>query len=152
MPIWNIDPQEYNTFLKPILNGFADVVYGSRFTGGNGHRILFFWHSIGNAVLTFCSNMFSNLNLTDMETGYKLFRTSGGVFAFKAKSASGAQIFITTSTLAKGCTVDVLGFKSTVSLPASTFYYTTYTTSVYYSTNSNAANCFPAKVFLTSFE
>jgi glycosyltransferase involved in cell wall biosynthesis len=70
------DPQDYNTLLKPILNGFADVVYGSRFMGGNPHRILFFWHSIGNAVLTFCSNMFTNLNLTDMETGYKLFKTA----------------------------------------------------------------------------
>lgn len=70
------DPGEYNTLLKPIIGGFADVVYGSRFMGGNPHRILFFWHSIGNAVLTFMSNMFSNLNLTDMETGYKVFQTS----------------------------------------------------------------------------
>jgi glycosyltransferase involved in cell wall biosynthesis len=70
------DPGEYNTLLKPIVLGSADVVYGSRFMGGNPHRILFFWHSIGNRVLTFLSNMFSNLNLTDMETGYKLFRTS----------------------------------------------------------------------------
>jgi glycosyltransferase involved in cell wall biosynthesis len=70
------DPGEYNTLLKPIVLGSADVVYGSRFIGGNPHRILFFWHSIGNRVLTFLSNMFSNLNLTDMETGYKLFRTS----------------------------------------------------------------------------
>jgi glycosyltransferase involved in cell wall biosynthesis len=70
------DPGEYNTLLKPIINGFADVVYGSRFIGGNPHRILFFWHSIGNRVLTFLSNMFTNLNLTDMETGYKMFRTS----------------------------------------------------------------------------
>ncbi|MBS1564183.1 MAG: glycosyltransferase family 2 protein, partial [Bacteroidetes bacterium] len=70
------DPMEYNTLLKPVINGFADVVYGSRFMGGNPHRILFFWHSIGNRVLTFLSNMFTNLNLTDMETGYKLFRTS----------------------------------------------------------------------------
>ncbi len=70
------DPSEYNTLLKPISSGFADVVYGSRFMGGNPHRILFFWHSIGNAVLTFLSNMFSNLNLTDMETGYKVFKTS----------------------------------------------------------------------------
>lgn len=69
------DPGEYNTLLKPIINGFADVVYGSRFMGGNAHRILFFWHSIGNRFLTFLSNMFSNLNLTDMETGYKMFRT-----------------------------------------------------------------------------
>ena len=69
------DPSEYNTLLKPVANGYADVVYGSRFMGGNAHRILFFWHSIGNSFLTFLSNMFSNLNLTDMETGYKLFRT-----------------------------------------------------------------------------
>src|SRR5688572_27362886 len=69
------DPGEYNTLLKPIVLGSADVVYGSRFMGGNPHRILFFWHSIGNRVLTFLSNMMSNLNLTDMETGYKLFRT-----------------------------------------------------------------------------
>jgi glycosyltransferase involved in cell wall biosynthesis len=70
------DPSEYNTLLKPIVLASADVVYGSRFMGGNPHRILFFWHSIGNRVLTFLSNIFSNLNLTDMETGYKLFRTS----------------------------------------------------------------------------
>lgn len=70
------DPSEYNTLLKPIINGAADIVYGSRFMGGNPHRILFFWHSIGNAILTFVSNMVTNLNLTDMETGYKVFRTS----------------------------------------------------------------------------
>ncbi|BDS13322.1 glycosyltransferase family 2 protein [Aureispira anguillae] len=69
------DPEEYTTLLKPILNGNADVVYGSRFMGGNPHRILFFWHSIGNKLLTFLSNMNTNLNLTDMETCYKLFNT-----------------------------------------------------------------------------
>jgi glycosyltransferase involved in cell wall biosynthesis len=68
------DPEEYNILLNPILSGFADVVYGSRFIGGNPHRILFFWHSVGNRFLTFLSNMFTNLNLTDMETCYKLFR------------------------------------------------------------------------------
>ncbi len=68
------DPQEYNILLKPMLEGFADVVYGSRFMGGSPHRILFFWHSIGNKFLTFLSNIASNLNLTDMETCYKLFR------------------------------------------------------------------------------
>lgn len=67
------DPNEYNILLKPMLNGVADVVYGSRFMGGNAHRILFFWHTIGNKFLTFLSNMFTNLNLTDMETCYKLF-------------------------------------------------------------------------------
>ncbi|AFM02579.1 glycosyl transferase [Bernardetia litoralis DSM 6794] len=69
------DPNEYNTLLKPILTGFADVVYGSRFKGSNPHRILFFWHTLGNQFLTFLSNMFTNLNLSDMETCYKLFRT-----------------------------------------------------------------------------
>lgn len=68
------DPEEYNLLIKPILKGFADVVFGSRFMGGQPHRILFFWHSIGNAVLTFLSNMVTDLNLTDMETCYKLFR------------------------------------------------------------------------------
>ena len=70
------DPEEYNILLGPVFKADADVVYGSRFMGGNAHRILFFWHSIGNKFLTFLSNMFTNLNLTDMETCYKLFRTS----------------------------------------------------------------------------
>jgi glycosyltransferase involved in cell wall biosynthesis len=69
------DPNEYNILLRPVLEGFADVVYGSRFVGGRPHRILFFWHTIGNKFLTFLSNMFTNLNLTDMETCYKLFRS-----------------------------------------------------------------------------
>lgn len=68
------DPEEYNVLLRPVLRGMADVVYGSRFMGGKPHRILFFWHSIGNQWLTMLSNAFSNLNLTDMETCYKLFR------------------------------------------------------------------------------
>jgi glycosyltransferase involved in cell wall biosynthesis len=70
------DPEEYNILLSPIVRGDADVVYGSRFMGGNPHRMLFFWHTIGNNFLTFLSNMFSNLNMTDMETCYKMFRTS----------------------------------------------------------------------------
>lgn len=69
------DPHEYLNLLKPILSGRADVVYGSRFMGGYAHRILFFWHSIGNKLLTTLSNAFTNLNLTDMETCYKMFRT-----------------------------------------------------------------------------
>jgi glycosyltransferase involved in cell wall biosynthesis len=69
------DPKEYNLLIQPVLDGFADVVIGSRFMGGNAHRILFFWHSLGNKFLTFLSNAFTNLNLTDMETCYKLFRT-----------------------------------------------------------------------------
>lgn len=68
------NPEEYSVMLKPVIDGYADVVYGSRFLGGKPHRILFFWHSIGNKFLTFLSNMFTNLNLTDMETCYKLFR------------------------------------------------------------------------------
>jgi glycosyltransferase involved in cell wall biosynthesis len=70
------DPSEINKLLKPVLDGYADVVYGSRFIGGAPHRILFFWHTIGNKFLTFLSNFFTNLNLTDMETCYKLFKTS----------------------------------------------------------------------------
>lgn len=69
------DPKDYNDLLRPVLDGFADVVYGSRFMGSKPHRILFFWHTIGNKMLTFLSNMFTNLNLTDMETCYKLFNT-----------------------------------------------------------------------------
>ncbi|TYA58283.1 glycosyltransferase family 2 protein [Formosa maritima] len=70
------DPAEYNRLLKPVIDGFADVVYGSRFMGSQPHRVLFFWHTIGNKFLTFLTNVFSNLNLTDMETCYKLFKTS----------------------------------------------------------------------------
>jgi glycosyltransferase involved in cell wall biosynthesis len=69
------DPEEYNDLLNPVVKGFADVVFGSRFMGGNPHRVLFFWHTIGNKVLTTLSNANSNLNITDMETCYKLFNT-----------------------------------------------------------------------------
>ena len=69
------DPNEYNLLLKPVFEVGADVVYGSRFMGGNPHRVLFFWHTVGNKFLTSLSNMFSDLNLTDMETCYKLFKT-----------------------------------------------------------------------------
>ncbi len=67
------DPEEYNRLLRPILQGHADVVYGSRFRGSEPHRVLFFFHTIGNKFLTFLSNLFTQLNLTDMETGYKMF-------------------------------------------------------------------------------
>jgi glycosyltransferase involved in cell wall biosynthesis len=70
------NPVEYNLLIQPVLDGFADVVYGSRFMGGRPHRVLFFWHTIGNKFLTFLSNMCTNLNLTDMETCYKLFHTA----------------------------------------------------------------------------
>lgn len=67
------DPNEYLTLLSPILGGDADVVFGSRFMGDRPHRVLFFWHMVANKFLTLISNMFTNLNLTDMETGYKMF-------------------------------------------------------------------------------
>ena len=68
------DPADYPVLLKPLIEGKADVVYGSRFLTTKEHRVLFFWHSVGNRLLTLISNMFTNLNLTDMETGYKVFR------------------------------------------------------------------------------
>ena len=68
------DPQDYSTLINPILEGKADVVYGSRFSGHGAHRVLYFWHYMGNRFLTFLSNLFTNLNLTDMETCYKAFR------------------------------------------------------------------------------
>lgn len=69
------DPTEYNKLLRPIMQGYADVVYGSRFRGSEAHRVLFFMHTIGNKILTFWSNLLTGLNLSDMETGYKMFRT-----------------------------------------------------------------------------
>ena len=78
------DPEEYNVLLKPVLDADADVVYGSRFIGGKPHRILFFWHTLGNNFLTFLSNMFTNMNISDMETCYKLFR-SGVIKAIDLK-------------------------------------------------------------------
>jgi glycosyltransferase involved in cell wall biosynthesis len=69
------DPDDYGRLLEPLVDGRADVVYGSRFMGGSAHRVLFFWHSVGNRVLTLLSNAFTDLNLTDMETCYKAFRT-----------------------------------------------------------------------------
>jgi len=70
------DPGEYPKLIAPILAGKADVVFGSRFSGGDAHRVVYFWHMLGNKFLTLCSNMFTNINLTDMETCYKVFRRS----------------------------------------------------------------------------
>jgi glycosyltransferase involved in cell wall biosynthesis len=70
------DPQEYPVLMKPILDGKADVVFGSRFQGGEAHRVVYFWHMVGNRFLTLLSNMFTNINLTDMETGYKMMKRS----------------------------------------------------------------------------
>ncbi|HEX4878050.1 MAG TPA: glycosyltransferase family 2 protein, partial [Chitinophagaceae bacterium] len=69
------NPSEYAKMLQPIADGFADVVYGSRFRGSEAHRVLFFFHTLGNKLLTFLSNLLTGINLTDMETGYKMFRT-----------------------------------------------------------------------------
>ena len=69
------DPQDYPKLINPIINNYADVVYGSRFVGGDEKRVLFFWHTVANKILTLISNIFSNLNLTDMECGYKCFRS-----------------------------------------------------------------------------
>lgn len=68
------DPRDYTQLLQPILSGDADVVFGSRFMGGRPHRVVYFWHMVGNRMLTLLSNVFTNINLTDMETGYKVFR------------------------------------------------------------------------------
>jgi len=70
------NPEDYNRLLKPILDGHADIVYGSRFMGSEPHRVLFYFHTIGNKLLTFLSNLFTQINLTDMETGYKMFKAT----------------------------------------------------------------------------
>jgi hypothetical protein len=76
MRIWSMTPKEYPILIAPILEDRADVVFGSRFMGGRAHRVVYFWHMVGNRFLTLLSNMFTNLNLTDMETGYKAFRAA----------------------------------------------------------------------------
>ena len=84
------DPAEIPRLLQPIIEGKADVVFGSRFIGGE-HRVLYFWHSVGNRVLTLLSNMFTNLNLTDMETCYKVFRARGDARAWRSKATGSAS-------------------------------------------------------------
>ena len=79
------DPNEFNLLLGPVINDKADVVYGSRFIGSQPHRVLFFWHSVGNKMLTLFSNMFTNINLTDMETCYKLFKIEIIKFDFRRR-------------------------------------------------------------------
>jgi glycosyltransferase involved in cell wall biosynthesis len=97
------DPQDYPTLLEPIEKGLADVVYGSRFAGGGAHRVLFFWHSMGNRALTLLSNMLSNLNLSDMEVGYKVFRAEA-LRGIELKSQRfGFEPEITIKLAKKGC-------------------------------------------------
>ncbi len=103
------DPQEYNRLLGPILRGEADVVYGSRFCGGQPHRVLYFWHMVGNRFLTLVSNMFSDLNLTDMETCYKVFRREVLDQVEIEENRFGFEPEITAKVAALGCRIYEVG-------------------------------------------
>ncbi len=97
------DPKDYPALLEPIENGLADVVYGTRFAGGGAHRVLFFWHSLGNRLLTLVSNMLTNLNLSDMEVGYKVFRATVLQGINLKSSRFGFEPEITMKLAKKGC-------------------------------------------------
>jgi glycosyltransferase involved in cell wall biosynthesis len=97
------DPKDYPALLEPIERGYADVVYGTRFAGGGAHRVLFFWHSLGNRLLTLLSNMLSNLNLSDMEVGYKAFRAEVLRGIELKSSRFGFEPEITMKLAKKGC-------------------------------------------------
>lgn len=103
------DPDEYPVLMQPILDDKADVVFGSRFMGGRPHRVLFFWHALGNRFLTLCSNMFTNLNLTDMETCYKLFRTDVVRNITIKENRFGFEPEITIKVAKLGCRVYEVG-------------------------------------------
>ena len=103
------DPQEYPKLLQPILDGKADVVYGSRFIGGESHRVLYFWHYVGNRILTLLSNAFTNLNLTDMETCYKIFRREVIQSIQIEENRFGFEPEITAKIAAIGCRVFEVG-------------------------------------------
>jgi glycosyltransferase involved in cell wall biosynthesis len=103
------DPQEYPKLLKPILDGKADVVFGSRFAGGESHRVLYFWHSVGNKLLTLLSNMATNLNLTDMETCYKMFRRDVIQVIAIEEARFGFEPEITAKVAQLGCRVYEVG-------------------------------------------
>jgi glycosyltransferase involved in cell wall biosynthesis len=103
------DPEEYHKLLKPMLDGRADVVYGSRFLGGEAHRVLFFWHYVGNKFLTLLSNMFTNLNLTDMETCYKMFRLDILKRITIEENRFGFEVEITSKVAKIGCRVYEVG-------------------------------------------
>jgi glycosyltransferase involved in cell wall biosynthesis len=103
------DPAEYSKLIQPILDGKADVVYGSRFAGGESHRVLYYWHSIGNTVLTHFSNMMTNLNLTDMETCYKAFRREVIEQLVIEESRFGFEPEITAKVSKLGCRIYEVG-------------------------------------------
>jgi len=97
------DPKDYPSLLQPIQDGLADVVYGTRFAGGGAHRVLFFWHSLGNRMLTLLSNMLTNLNLSDMEVGYKVFRAEVLKGIELESKRFGFEPEITVKLAKKGC-------------------------------------------------
>ncbi len=103
------DPQEYPLLLEPILNGKADVVYGSRFMGGKPHRVVYYWHSVGNWLLTTLSNMFTNINLTDMETCYKVFKREIIQSVEIEENRFGFEPEITTKVARKKCRIYEVG-------------------------------------------
>jgi len=103
------DPSEYPRLVDPILNDRADVVFGSRFAGGDAHRVLYYWHSLGNGVLTTLSNMFTNLNLTDMETGYKVFRREIIQNITIEENRFGFEPEITAKIAKRGCRIYEVG-------------------------------------------
>ena len=103
------DPNEYPKLIKPILDGKADVVYGSRFRGHEAHRVLYFWHRVGNGLLTLLSNMFTNLNLTDMETGYKAFKRDIIQAITIEEKRFGFEPEITAKVAKMGCVIYEVG-------------------------------------------
>ncbi len=103
------DPQEYSLLLEPFLQGKADVVYGSRFMGGRAHRVVYYWHSLGNWVLTTMSNMFTDINLTDMETCYKAFRREIIQSITIEESRFGFEPEITAKVAKMGCQIYEVG-------------------------------------------
>jgi glycosyltransferase involved in cell wall biosynthesis len=103
------DPQEYHLLVDPITAGKADIVYGSRFMGGRAHRVVYFWHMVGNRFLTLLSNMFTNLNLTDMETGYKAFRREAIANIVIEEDRFGFEPEITAKVAKSGCRVFEVG-------------------------------------------
>ena len=107
------DPEEYPKLLKPIIEGKADVVYGSRFMGGGAHRVLYFWHYLGNRLLTLLSNMFTNLNLTDMETCYKVFKAEIIKSITLMEKRFGFEPEITAKVARTGCRIYEVGISYT---------------------------------------